>query len=119
LHHDSGSLDERMLAPRFTIRTLLALVAAGAIIFLIAGMAVRGETWAWSVTIGVLSLAVTAAAHAVWFGVAWMFAQLPASRRLETGQPVAPRRPTAATMPNEPTAGGGQGDRAAIGPSSP
>jgi len=70
-----------MLIPRFTIRTMLAVLTAGAVVFLLAGMAVRGETWAWGVTIGVLCVVVTALAHAAWFGLVWLFAQLPSSRR--------------------------------------
>jgi hypothetical protein len=70
-----------MLAPRFSIRTLLAIVTGGAVVFLVAGMAVRGEIWAWGVTIGVFSLLLTMLIHAAWFGVAWLFAQLPGSQR--------------------------------------
>jgi hypothetical protein len=80
---------------------------------------VIAETWAWGVTIGVVSLAFTALAHAAWFGVAWMFAQLPASRWAESGQPAALRRPSAAAAPQAPAADGRQDDRTAIGPPSP
>ncbi|MEX2317824.1 MAG: hypothetical protein WD669_11770 [Pirellulales bacterium] len=73
-----------MLAPRFSIRTLLAVLTVGAIVFLLAGVAVRGELWAWGVTIGALSVVVAALVHAAWFGLVWLFAQLPASRK-ETG----------------------------------
>lgn len=70
-----------MLVPRFTIRTLLAVLTGAAVVFLVAGMAVRGETWAWGVTIGFFFLVVTALAHAAWFGLVWLFAQLPAKRQ--------------------------------------
>ena len=69
-----------MLAPRFTIRTLLVVVTAGAVVFLIAGTAVRGEMWAWGVTIGALCLAVTMLVHAALFGVVWLFARLVPAR---------------------------------------
>jgi hypothetical protein len=72
-----------MLAPRFTIRTALGLLTAGAVIFLVAGMAVRGETWAWGITIGILSVGVAALTHAFWFGVLWLFSQLPSRDRPE------------------------------------
>lgn len=85
-----------MLAPRFSIRTLLALLTAGAVVFLVAGMAVRGEMWAWGVTIAAMSLAVTAIAHGVWFGLVWLFAQLPSSRRAAVRPSVTAPTPPAA-----------------------
>ena len=65
-----------MLLPRFTIRTILAVMALCAVLFLLVGTAYRGQTWAWAATIGVLSLAVTALVHAACFGIVWCFAQL-------------------------------------------
>ena len=82
-----------MLAPRFSIRTLLVLLTAGAFTFLIAGMAVRGQVWAWGVTIGVLSLVVVALVHGAWFGVVWLFSQLLARRDAAAGQPRTQRQP--------------------------
>jgi hypothetical protein len=70
-----------MLAPRFTMRTLIAVLTVGALVFLVAGMAVRGQMWAWAITIGMISLGITALAHAAWFGVVWLFAKLPTARR--------------------------------------
>jgi hypothetical protein len=70
----------RMLLPRFSIRALLAMLTVCALVFLIAGMAARGEKWAWGVTIGLASVLVTALAHAAWFGVVWLFAQMPSVR---------------------------------------
>jgi hypothetical protein len=69
---------------------------AGAIVFLVAGMAVRGEMWAWGVTFAAMSLAITAIVHAAWFGIVWLFAQLPRSRRAAADPPaVDPTRPAA------------------------
>ena len=48
-----------MLLPRFTIRALLVVLTISAFVFVIAGMAVRGQHWAWGITIGILSLAFT------------------------------------------------------------
>ena len=73
-----------MLLPRFTLRTFLVLVSLSAILFLVVGMAYRGEQWAWGVTIGVVSLAITSLVHAAWFGIVWIFAQVP------LGDPVPP-----------------------------
>jgi hypothetical protein len=65
-----------MLLPRFTIRALLVMLTVCAFVFVIAGMAVRGQHWAWGITIGIASLAFTLMVHAVWFGAVWMLAQV-------------------------------------------
>ncbi|HJQ81304.1 MAG TPA: hypothetical protein VJ828_15190 [Lacipirellulaceae bacterium] len=64
------------LVPRFTIRTLLAMITLAAIIFVMIGTATRGQYWAWGVTIGLVSVIVTALAHAAWFGIVWMFMRI-------------------------------------------
>jgi hypothetical protein len=69
-----------MLAPRFSIRALLAVLTGAALFFLISGLAVRGDKWAWGITIGVLSLLLAAGASAAWFWFVWLFAQLPVAR---------------------------------------
>jgi len=71
-----------ILVPRFTIRTLLAILTVCAIVFVMVGTAYRGQYWAWGVTIGLVSLIVTALVHAAWFGIVWVFARMPASRPL-------------------------------------
>jgi len=65
-----------MLLPRFTIRALIGLVTICALIFVIAGMAVRGQPWAWGVTIGLASLAFTLLVHAAWTSAVWTLAQM-------------------------------------------
>jgi hypothetical protein len=65
-----------MILPRFTIRALLVMLTICAFVFVIAGMAVRGQHWAWGITIGILSLAFTLLVHAAWFGLIWMLAQM-------------------------------------------
>lgn len=67
---------KRTLLPRFSIRVLLALVTICAFVFVVVGMAARGQNWAWGVTIAVASLVVTAVVHAAWFGVVWLFARM-------------------------------------------
>jgi hypothetical protein len=64
---------KRTFLPRFTIRGLLALVTGCAFAFVVAGMAARGQVWAWGVTIALASLVLTALVHAAWFGVVWLF----------------------------------------------
>jgi hypothetical protein len=68
------------LLPRFTIRALLAMSTICAVAFLIAGMAYRGQYWAWGVTIAIVSLLITAAVHAAWFGVVYYFAKMSSAR---------------------------------------
>ena len=75
-----------MLLPRFSIRVLLILLTVCAFAFVIVGTAVRGQNWAWGVSIGLLSLVVTALVHAAWFGVMWLFAQMPTKPK-NTGRP--------------------------------
>jgi hypothetical protein len=67
-----------MLLPRFTIRTLLGLTTLCAVLFLVLGLAFRGQSWAWAwgLSIGVASIAVTALVHAAWFGLVSLFARL-------------------------------------------
>ena len=74
-----------MLVPRFTIRALLVMLTISAFAFVIVGMAFRGQNWAWGVSIGLLSLLVTAVVHAAWFGIIWIFAQMPSARQKEPG----------------------------------
>jgi ABC-type uncharacterized transport system permease subunit len=64
-----------MMLPRFTIRTLLVMLTVCAFLFVIVGLAYRGQHWAWGVTIGMLSLGVTALVHAAWFSLVWVFAR--------------------------------------------
>ena len=74
-----------MLLPRFTLRAILGILTLAAFVFLVAGMAYRGQTWAWGVTIAVICAAITLLVHAGWFGVVWLFAQMPSAQ----GIPVA------------------------------
>ncbi len=69
-----------MLLPRFTLRTILGILTLSAFVFLVAGMAYRGQTWAWGVTIAVICAVITLLVHAAWFCVVWLFAQLPSTQ---------------------------------------
>lgn len=69
-----------MLVPRYNLRTILAVMTGCAVLFVVMGMAVGGQSWAWGLVIGVLSLAVTALVHAAWFGIVWLFSRLEARR---------------------------------------
>lgn len=67
-----------MIFPRFSIRTLLAITALAAVLFVVLGLAFRGQSWAWALglAIGVVSIGVTAVVHAAWFALASLFARL-------------------------------------------
>jgi hypothetical protein len=75
----------RTLLPRFSIRTLLWLVTGCALVFVVVGMAGRGETWAWGVSLGVASLLLTAMIHAAWFYVVWLFGRMTEARPKDVG----------------------------------
>ncbi|MCC7474425.1 MAG: hypothetical protein IT425_03450 [Pirellulales bacterium] len=66
-----------MLLPRFSIRTLFLLLSFVAIVSIIVGTAVRGEYWAWGVSIALLSLLLVALVHAALFAIMWVFTRLP------------------------------------------
>jgi hypothetical protein len=99
-----------MLLPRFTIRTLLVICTLCAVVFVIAGAAVRGHYWAWGVTIGIGSLVITALVHSAWFGAVWSLARM-LSPRTDAAQLAAAvasiqridRQPPAATDDRQPT----------------
>ena len=65
-----------MLIPRFTIRWLLMLTTVSAVFFLIVTCAVRGDAWAVSVSLGVVSLAVAFLVYGAFFGFAWLVASV-------------------------------------------
>ncbi len=69
-----------MLLPRFSLRAILGVLTLGAFVFLVAGMAVRGQTWAWGITIAVICAGITLLVHAAWFGIVWLFAQMPSAQ---------------------------------------
>ena len=63
----------RMLIPQYTIRWLLAVMAACAVVFSIFALAVRGSPWARGVSVAILSLVVVLLIHAFVFAVLWVF----------------------------------------------
>jgi hypothetical protein len=103
-----------LLVPRFTIRTLLAILTAFAIIFVMIGTATRGQYWAWGVTIGLVSLIITAFTHAAWFGIVWLFVNMTHGRsrisestlQQVTAWPASHN--AAGTLANEPSARDGE-----------
>jgi hypothetical protein len=69
------------LIPQFTIRWLLMLTAACAVVFSVFGLAVRGSGWAAGVSIAVVSVAVVLAVHASMFALVWAFSVATAGSR--------------------------------------
>lgn len=63
-----------MLLPRYSIRGLLALMAASAVFFLVASMAVRGNSVAIAVTLAALVMGVILLMQAAMFAGIWIFA---------------------------------------------
>lgn len=84
-----------MIIPRFTIKTLLGLMVLAAFMSLILAQAVRGQSWAIGVCVGLVSLFVALAAHSLVFAIAWVLAQ---ARRLLDTSPKA-RSPFASAGP--------------------
>lgn len=66
----------RTLLPRFSIRALLWLVTCSALVFVVFGMAARGEAWAVAVSIGIASLVLMAIMHALWFFLVRFFGRI-------------------------------------------
>jgi len=62
-----------MLIPQFSIRVLLAVTTACAVVFSIVGLAVRGSAWATAVSVGIGSLAILVLVSGVLFAVVWLF----------------------------------------------
>jgi hypothetical protein len=65
-----------MIIPRYSLRWLLALITVCGGLSLILSYAFQGQAWAIGFTVGLGSLAVVAALHAVAFSVAWLLTQL-------------------------------------------
>jgi hypothetical protein len=74
------------LLPRFSIRTLFWLITASAFLFVVFGMAARGHSWAWGISIGIASVLLTMLVHAAWFCVASFLSQLFLPRTKDAGQ---------------------------------
>jgi hypothetical protein len=62
-----------MLLPRFTLRTLLAILTGAAILSLFAGQAYGGRAWALGLTVAVLSVPVALVVHGALFSLAMLF----------------------------------------------
>jgi hypothetical protein len=61
-----------MLIPRFTVRQLLLITAASALVALAVSEALRGQAWALAVSMAVGGLAVAVVVSVGLFFVAWL-----------------------------------------------
>ena len=80
-----------MIIPRYSLRWLLALLTVCGVLSLVLSYAFQGHAWAIGMILGLGSLVVVIALHAVAFSVAWLLTQ----RAVESGeiQPGSARRP--------------------------
>ena len=83
------------MLPRFTIRRLLAVVTGCAILFTIAGTAMRGQFWAIAFLIAFGAVVAGFLVYAAVFAVVWMFAEFAAviQGRPKGTSPFADSRP--------------------------
>jgi hypothetical protein len=65
-----------MLLPRFSIRTMLAMLTAVAVVSLFAGRALGGRAWALGLTAAVVSVPVALLVHAGFFAIGSAFGRL-------------------------------------------
>ena len=60
-----------MLIPQYTIRRLLVITAACALVFSVFGLAARGHLWAIAVSVAIAAGAAACLVYAAVFGVVW------------------------------------------------
>ena len=65
-----------MIIPRFSLRWLLALITVSGGVSLVLSYAFQSHAWAIGVMVGLASIVVVVALHAVAFSVAWLLTQL-------------------------------------------
>jgi membrane protein YdbS with pleckstrin-like domain len=86
-----------MLIPQFSLRWLLATVTGFAFVFLIVSFAVRGNSWAAGISVGILGLFVALLVYGLVFFLVWLFAIASDAWRIRhqlaktTGQPARAR----------------------------
>ncbi len=66
----------RTLIPQFSLRLILGIVAALAVVAFVTSTAGRGWAWATGVSIGLLAIVIAFVVYALLFSVAWLLARL-------------------------------------------
>lgn len=64
-----------MLAPQFTTRRMLLLIAFCSVLFLVLSLAVRGQLWAIALSVGIGSVGLMFIAFALFFQVSFVLAK--------------------------------------------
>jgi len=92
-----------MLIPQFTTRYLFGLIAACAVLFFVASLAVNGHyIWAIALIVGVGSIALLFGVFALVFWCAWVMASIFRTRddsQNSAGSPFAEDRPAPQILP--------------------
>lgn len=70
-----------MLAPQFSLRTVLIATAVCGVISLIGGAAVRGSALAAALVMALIALLLMIAVHGMIFFAVWVFSQMFSGRR--------------------------------------
>ena len=82
---------KHMLAPQFSLRSILAAMVVCGFVSLIGAAALRGAPWATAVMIGVVALFLILVIHSLMFFVMWAFSLfIPASWSAPGESPFAP-----------------------------
>lgn len=75
-----------MLIPRFSLRLILLLNVAFALVFLTATFAVRGQSWALAILVGLGSVVAVMATFGCMFAVAFMLSTIAQFRKRTKAQ---------------------------------
>ncbi|HET6880006.1 MAG TPA: hypothetical protein VFI31_07615 [Pirellulales bacterium] len=73
-----------MLAPQFSLRSIMAAMVVCGFVSLIGAAALRGTPWAIAVIIGLAALVLILAVHGLMFFVMWVFSLILPGRRTST-----------------------------------
>src|SRR5262245_61126134 len=66
----------RTLIPQFSLRVILGIVSALALVAFVTSAAGRGWAWAAGVSIGLLAVVIALVVYAILFAFAWLFAAI-------------------------------------------
>lgn len=98
-----------MLVPQYSIRLLLAVTTACAVLFSIVGLAVRGSAWATAVSVAIGSLGILVLVSGVLFAVVWVFSVVTSKRGRRAGAGRSPFRSESGGSPFGLPAAGSDG----------
>jgi len=104
-----------MLIPQFSLRWLLAVMTASAVVFTVFGLAMNGQLWAVGVSVGIVALVVLLLVHFLLFMLVGVAGALAATKRRPpspgpsegAGTATSPFRPPLPQSPDTGLAGNG------------